>query len=240
MQTSVSFTAGPIVCATPIKCVAVFFLVDYQHCNVFFAVQYKEPVPLMGRSAILGEQRNNYFCDVGCGRGEMGDSTYAITKTGLLCEFNNRRLLDKWVELRVSHAPAIDHSRVQFVSNSALHFLPRCQTTSANCLVVGEQYIFVGCADGIVRCFSPFTLQYVTTLPRTHYLGVDVAKGLSISHMASHPASAKYPDTVALTYDETNHKVTCVYSDRSLYLWDVTDIRKVRCRCFVVLPRCRF
>ena len=42
--------------------------------------KYKEPVPLMGRSAILGEQRNNYFCDVACGRGEMGDSTYAITK----------------------------------------------------------------------------------------------------------------------------------------------------------------
>ena len=63
--------------------------------------KYKEPVPLMGRSAILGEQRNNYFCDVACGRGEMGDSTYAITKSGLLCEFNNRRLLDKWVELRV-------------------------------------------------------------------------------------------------------------------------------------------
>jgi hypothetical protein len=95
-------------------------------------------------------------------------------------------------------------------------------------LVVGEQHIFVGCADGIVRCFSPFTLQFVTTLPRTHYLGVDVAKGLSISHMASHPANAKYPDTVALTYDETNHKVACVYSDRSLYLWDITDIRKVR------------
>ena len=46
--------------------------------------------------------------------------------------------------------------------------------------------------------------------------------------MASHPANAKYPDTVAVTYDETNHKVTCVYSDRSLYLWDVRDIRKVR------------
>lgn len=59
-------------------------------------------MPLMGRSAILGEQRNNDFVDVACGRGEMADSTYAITKTGLLCEFNNRRLLDKWVELRVS------------------------------------------------------------------------------------------------------------------------------------------
>jgi hypothetical protein len=99
--------------------------------------------------------------------------------------------------------------------------------------VVGEQHIFVGCADGIVRCFSPFTLQFVTTLPRTHYLGVDVAKGLSISHMASHPANAKYPDTVALTYDETNHKVACVYSDRSLYLWDITDIRKVRFGIFL-------
>lgn len=35
------------------------------------SAKYKEPVPLMGRSAILGEQRNNYFCDVACGRGEM-------------------------------------------------------------------------------------------------------------------------------------------------------------------------
>ena len=80
----------------------------YLECNVcifryleYSRSKYKEAVPLMGRSAILGEQRNNYFCDVACGRGEMGDSTYAITKSGLLCEFNNRRLLDKWVELRV-------------------------------------------------------------------------------------------------------------------------------------------
>ena len=66
-----------------------------------FRSKYKEPVPLMGRSAILGEQRNNYFCDVACGKGDMGDSTFAVTRSGLLCEFNNRRLLDKWVELKV-------------------------------------------------------------------------------------------------------------------------------------------
>ena len=29
--------------------------------------------PLLGRSAILGEQRNNMFCDVSCGKGEMVD-----------------------------------------------------------------------------------------------------------------------------------------------------------------------
>ena len=54
------------------------------------------------------------------------------------------------------------------------------QTTSANCMTVGENFIFIGCAEGIVRCFSPSTLHFVTTLPRTHYIGVDVAQGLSI------------------------------------------------------------
>lgn len=85
-----------------------FVTVGNRHVKFWYlehsrSAKYKEPVPLMGRSAILGEQRNNDFVDVACGRGEMTDSTYAITKTGLLCEFNIRRLLDKWVELRVSY-----------------------------------------------------------------------------------------------------------------------------------------
>ncbi|KAK0176428.1 hypothetical protein PV328_000561 [Microctonus aethiopoides] len=182
-----------------------FVTVGNRHVKFWYleytrSAKYKEPVPLMGRSAILGEQRNNDFVDVACGRGEMADSTYAITKTGLLCEFNNRRLLDKWVELR---------------------------TTSANCMAVGEKLIFIGCAEGIVRCFSPTTLQFVTTLPRTHYLGVDVAQGLSISHMSQYPANARYPDAIALAFDEVNNKLTCVYNDHSIYVWDVRDIRRV-------------
>ncbi|XP_042204556.1 mitogen-activated protein kinase-binding protein 1-like isoform X9 [Homarus americanus] len=174
--------------------------VKFWYLEVARGSKFKEPVPLTGRSAILGEQRNNYFCDVACGRGDMGDSTFAITKSGLLCEFNNRRLLDKWVELR---------------------------TSSANCLVAGEEYIFVGCAESIIRCFSPFNLQFITTLPRTHYLGVDVSKGLTISHMATHPNNAKYPDTIAVAFDENNHKVTAVYNDHSMYVWDVKDIKRV-------------
>ncbi|XP_043190518.1 mitogen-activated protein kinase-binding protein 1-like isoform X2 [Amphibalanus amphitrite] len=174
--------------------------VKFWYLELSRSSKFKEAMPLTGRSAILGEQRNNYFCDVACGRGEMGDSTYAITRSGLLCEFNNRRLLDKWVELR---------------------------TQTANCMTAGEQLIFIGCADGIVRCFSPHTLQFVTTLPRTHYLGVDLARGLAISHMAAHPAGSRYPDCVGVTYDETAHKVTCFYNDHSVYVWDVRDITKV-------------
>ncbi|XP_026739904.1 mitogen-activated protein kinase-binding protein 1 [Trichoplusia ni] len=182
-----------------------FVTVGFRHVKFWYLeysrnAKFKEPVPLMGRSAILGEQKDNEFCDVVCGRGDCADSTYAITRGGLLCEFNGRRLLDKWVELR---------------------------TTSANCMSLGLSYIFVGCAEGIVRCFTPRGLRYVTTLPRTHYLGVDVASGTNISHMFSQPAGARYPDAVALTYDSRNHKLTCVYNDHSLYVWDVRDIKRV-------------
>ena len=58
-------------------------------------------VPLNGRSGILGEQKNNFFCGVACGQGASASKTFAITQSGLLCEFNEKRLLDKWVELRV-------------------------------------------------------------------------------------------------------------------------------------------
>ena len=103
---------------------------------------------------------------------------------------------------------------------------------------MGEEFVFIGCADGIVRCFSPASLQFITTLPRTHYLGVDVAKGLTISHMASHPNNAQYPDASAVSYDEQNARVSVVYNDHSLYIWDVRDIRKVRAETVLHLIQC--
>lgn len=78
-----------------------FFIPKYIYIYFFLKLKNTQPVPLVGRSAILGEQRDNYFCDVACGRGDNAESTYAITKSGLLCEFNVRRLLDQWVELKV-------------------------------------------------------------------------------------------------------------------------------------------
>lgn len=65
-------------------------------------MQVNSTVPLLGRSALLGELRNNFFSDVACGRGQHAASTFCITSSGLLCVFNDRRLLEKWVELRVS------------------------------------------------------------------------------------------------------------------------------------------
>lgn len=154
----------------------------------------------MGRSAILGELRNNDFCAVACGKGEAADSTYAITRNGHLVEFNSRRLLDKWVA---------------------------CRTTSANCLCISSKYILVGCAESIIRVFNADTLEYMTTLPRTHYLGADVAQGTHISHITAVPPNAKFPDTIAMVFDEPRSRVSCVYNDHSLYIWDLRDIRRV-------------
>ncbi|XP_053666866.1 uncharacterized protein LOC128715968 [Anopheles marshallii] len=180
-----------------------FVTVGNRHVKYWYlegSRKYKEPIPLMGRSAILGELRNNDFCAVACGKGEMAESTYAITRNGHLVEFNARRLLDKWV---------------------------MCRTNAANCMVASTKYILVGCAEAIVRVFNAETLEYITTLPRTHFLGVDVAQGVHINHMMAVPQNAKYPDTIAIVYDEARSKVTCVYNDHSLYIWDLRDIRRV-------------
>ncbi|XP_028251894.1 mitogen-activated protein kinase-binding protein 1-like isoform X1 [Parambassis ranga] len=158
-------------------------------------------VPLLGRSGLLGELRNNFFSDVACGRGQQASSTFCITSSGLLCEFNDRRLLDKWVELR---------------------------TSQATCLSVTDDFIFCGCSDGTVRAFSPVNLHFLCTLPRPHCLGVDIASMVDASQLFSCRAESRYPDTVAVTYDPTNRWLSCVYNDHSVYVWDVRDLRDPR------------
>ncbi|CAG5129690.1 unnamed protein product, partial [Candidula unifasciata] len=158
-----------------------------------------QTVPLMGRSGILGEQKDNFFCDVAAGRGSVSGKFFVITQSGLLCEFGEKRQLDKWVELR---------------------------TKTASCIAAGHEHIFVGCSEGVVRVFSATSFQYLCSLPRPHHLGVDVTTATNPSHMANKKENAKYPDARAIVFDDNHKKVTCVYTDRSVYIWDVHDVRK--------------
>ncbi|XP_062908963.1 mitogen-activated protein kinase-binding protein 1 isoform X2 [Mobula hypostoma] len=174
--------------------------VKFWYLDASKASKVNATVPLLGRSGLLGELRNNFFSGVACGRGRKADSTFCITSSGLLCEFNERRLLDKWVELR---------------------------TTMANCLSVNEDFIFCGCADGTVRLFNSANLHFIATMPRPHHLGMDIAAATEPSHLFTNRADVKYPDTIALTFDPTNRWLSCVYNDHSLYVWDVKDIKKV-------------
>lgn len=63
--------------------------------------QVTSTVPLVGRSGILGELHNNIFCGVACGRGRMAGNTFCVSYSGLLCQFNEKRVLDKWINLKV-------------------------------------------------------------------------------------------------------------------------------------------
>uniref|UniRef100_H3AH62 Mitogen-activated protein kinase binding protein 1 n=1 Tax=Latimeria chalumnae TaxID=7897 RepID=H3AH62_LATCH len=163
-------------------------------------------VPLLGRSGLLGDLRNNFFSDVACGRGKKADSTFCITSSGLLCEFSEKRLLDKWVELRN---------------------VDSFTTTLANCISVNEDFIFCGCADGTVRIFNPFNLHFISTMPKPHYLGMDIAAVTEPNLLFASKVDAKYPDTIAVTFDPANRWLSCVYSDHSLYVWDVKDSKKI-------------
>ncbi|XP_036895549.1 WD repeat-containing protein 62 isoform X1 [Sturnira hondurensis] len=157
-------------------------------------------VPLLGRSGILGELHNNVFCGVACGRGQMAGNTFCVSYSGLLCQFNEKRVLEKWINLKVS---------------------------LSSCLCISQELIFCGCTNGIVRIFQAHNLHYLANLPKPHYLGVDVAQGLEPSFLFCGKAEAVYPDTVALTFDPIHQWLSCVYKDHSIYIWDVKDINKV-------------
>ncbi|CAL8393819.1 unnamed protein product [Gadus morhua 'NCC'] len=157
-------------------------------------------VPLLGRSGLLGELRNTSFCDVACGRGSSAGSTFCVSSSGLLCEFNGRRTLDKWVDLR---------------------------TGTAQSLSLSDGIVFCGGADGTVRCFSPADLSFLGTLPRPHPLGSHVGASSPLPNApAAAAAPARYPDTVAVTYDPASRWLSCVYADHSVYVWDVRDVRR--------------
>ncbi|XP_075464840.1 WD repeat-containing protein 62 isoform X1 [Ascaphus truei] len=163
-------------------------------------LQINGTVPLVGRSGLLGDLHDNVFCGVACGKGGNSGSTFCISHSGVLCQFDAKRVLEKWIKLKVP---------------------------LSNCLSVTEKFVFCGCVEGIVRIFNARNLQYITDLPKPHYLGVDIAQGLDPSMLFTKKTNSSFPDTTALVYDECKKWLCCVYNDHSLYVWDVNDTKKV-------------
>ncbi|XP_069500664.1 WD repeat-containing protein 62 [Ambystoma mexicanum] len=162
--------------------------------------QVNGTVPLVGRSGLLGEMHNNTFCGVVCGKGKLARHTFCISHSGILCQFNEKRMLEKWIDLKISPS----HS-----------------------LCMSDDYIFCGCMDGTVRIFNSMNLQHITNLPKPHSLGTDVAKGLEPSVLFTKRMDSVYPDTIAMAFDPLSQWISCVYNDHSLYIWDVKEIKRV-------------
>ncbi|XP_066437645.1 WD repeat-containing protein 62 isoform X2 [Eleutherodactylus coqui] len=181
-----------------------FVTAGHRHLKFWYLESSKQSqvngtVPLVGRSGLLGELYNNVFGGVACGRGKNAGRTYCVSYSGLLCQLNEKRVLEKWLKLKVS---------------------------SSSCLCVTEEFVFCGCEEGVVRMFNAHNLQYMADLPKPHSLGVDVAPSLNAHELLTESNSC-YPDTCALVYDGGNHWLCCVYNDHSIYVWDLRSPRKV-------------
>ncbi|XP_067941965.1 mitogen-activated protein kinase-binding protein 1-like [Watersipora subatra] len=179
-----------------------FVTIGVRHVKYWFLGESKrknknETVPLLGRSGLLGDQKTNVFVDVACGKGVMSDSVYVISQTGTLCQLIDR-LISKTIDLK---------------------------TIRAYCIQATERLLTVGCANGIIRVFDAETLGYVYTLQRPHPLGVSVATGkMGVNWQLE---DFRYPDTLGLVLNDHDMTMTVVYSDKSLYKWDISRLPQV-------------
>ncbi|KAJ3229719.1 mitogen-activated protein kinase binding protein 1 [Chytriomyces hyalinus] len=162
-------------------------------------------VPIIdGVFATVGEHKNSTFMDIATFAAETSDGkqqqAYSITDKGILVLFNGERVMEKWVDLKVKGGLSI---------------------------AICSRFIVCGCTDGIIRLFEPVTMKYIATLPKPHHLGVDVAQSVGARYVSTAPPNAVYPDTVAVKVDIAGEYITSVYSDRSLFIWDVKDVKHV-------------
>ncbi|KAF9937144.1 mitogen-activated protein kinase binding protein 1, partial [Modicella reniformis] len=148
---------------------------------------------LEGRSGLLGEHKSCNFVDAMCS--QDGRSTYVVTSNGLLCLFNEGRAIEKWVNLRARGAYSIN---------------------------LTEKAVVCACTDGIIRLFEPEKLEYTATLPKPSPVGAfEGVMGGDIQD--DDTPNAIYADVLASQYDASTGSLVCIYSDRSLLVWDITD-----------------
>mmetsp|Transcript_28376 Transcript_28376/g.25213 ORF Transcript_28376/g.25213 Transcript_28376/m.25213 type:complete len:157 (-) Transcript_28376:3860-4330(-) len=124
---------------------------------------------------------------------------FAITYDGVLCIVNeSNRALEKWMDLKV---------------NSGFGVL------------VTENYLVCGCGDGFIRFFKLTSMEHIFVLPKPPSLGsYNVERGTTRLTTGPHE---KYADTIAIAFDDKNNKLASLYSDRTLFVWDLKNTDKI-------------
>lgn len=108
-----------------------------------------------------------------------------------------------WPTASTGQLSADEYKRLILCSQATTSKLAGLQRTPMPCLFFVSWLLFI-----------PFGLtSFLCPLPN--------------SHLFSGGANARYPDTIALTFDPTNQWLSCVYNDHSIYVWDVRDPKKV-------------
>lgn len=170
---------------------------------------------LLHSEAVLHELSGSTFVDVRCGTGASAGMVFAVTPTGTVTCVLETRVLDRYVAAEASDAFAI---------------------------TCADHMLAVACTDGIVRLFAAATLEYVTTLPSPPALGAaNVAPSQDAVRLslASFSAGARYPHALCARLSADASRCTVVYADRTLFVWDVRDPRRIgKLRTFLFPGAC--
>ena len=155
----------------------------------------EDPYEVVGKPAsILENLAQAAFTDVCCGYDDYSSFVYCTTSTGVLCVFNDERMLEKWVQLQ---------------SPVALSLSLMCTPGSVGLLAIG-------CADGAISLLTPGNLQQVST--------VQNANPLSSREPKAFTACYALCKVVCPSNQPINPpKLAAIYSDRSLLVWDISD-----------------
>ena len=96
-----------------------------------------------GKSGAMGEHKNITCVDVTCisyqKDGALISYLYGITDAGVLLLFNQEKVLEKWVDLKMEYG---------------------------KCITGSETMVICGGSHGVIRVFEPVTLKYLGTLPK--------------------------------------------------------------------------
>jgi WD40 repeat protein len=154
------------------------------------------------RDAEMPTKTEATFTSVACGYGLCKLKTFAVTSDGTLCSFGAAGVMERLVSL---------------------------ETPAGYAVSVTEAYIAVGGASSVVRLFDPTTLEYRATLPFPPALGTaDRANTMdNRSEVPLYPEQPhRYPTTIAVRVSGSH--VVALYSDRSIFIYDVSDLQSVR------------
>uniref|UniRef100_H2ZFM9 Translation initiation factor beta propellor-like domain-containing protein n=1 Tax=Ciona savignyi TaxID=51511 RepID=H2ZFM9_CIOSA len=190
--------------STKIKSVA------FSHNNNYFVTVgnrhvkfwYMEPtpdkctLPIKGRSAILESYRNQLYCDVTCGLGSDDDLTFAITRSGVLCQFNARRTVEKSIQLKVRHCDTL--------------------TTIPDMVVCGG-------SSGSILVFSSSSLLPLHILPPPGTIRLNFCSTFVWLVLTSRICVSTTPEILANTIDIRSMWMHTIFADHSLLVYDIMD-----------------
>jgi len=112
-------------------------------------------------AAILDTHAQSNFVDVvlmGSESKEEKANAYVITSSGILCLFSSEtRMMSKWEQIQTSSSYCLSFHHAVVTTSK-----PVSSGQAAACTF---EYLFVGCANGAILCFSANSLKYVAALP---------------------------------------------------------------------------